>query len=199
MPFAIMNSGQACIAQTRVLVSKKRHAEMIEVLTEAVRQEKVGDPFDEDTSVGPLIAERQRARVEGLIASRPRRGRADHHRRQAPRGLRAATTSSPRSFVDVKNEMQIAQEEIFGPVLVLIPYEDEADAVRIANASRYGLAGSVWTEDHARGLSIARRVRTGTYLRQWLPPRLRRALRRLQGVGPRPRARARGPGLVPGD
>ncbi len=162
MPFAIMNSGQACIAQTRVLVSKKRHAEMIEVLTEAVRQEKVGDPFAEDTSVGPLIAERQRARVEAFIASGLAEGARITTGGKRPAGLDRGHYVEPTLFVDVKNEMQIAQEEIFGPVLVLIPYEDEADALRIANASRYGLAGSVWTEDHARGLAIARRVRTGT-------------------------------------
>jgi aldehyde dehydrogenase (NAD+) len=162
LPFALMNSGQACIAQTRVLVSKRRYAEMVEVLTAAVRQEKLGDPFDDDTSVGPLIAERQRARVEGFIE----RGLAEGARITTgggrPKGFSRGHYVEPTVFCDVKNEMTIAQEEIFGPVLVVIPYEDEADAVRLANASRYGLAGSVWTEDHARGLSIARRVRTGT-------------------------------------
>jgi betaine-aldehyde dehydrogenase len=162
MPFAMMNSGQACIAQTRILVSKKRYAEMVEVLTEAVRQEKVGDPFADETSVGPLIAARQRARVEGFIAAGLAEGARITTGGGRPAGL-AGHYLEPTLFVDVKNEMSIAQEEIFGPVLALIPYEDEADALRIANASRYGLAGSVWTEDHARGLSLARRVRTGTY------------------------------------
>ncbi|MEO7330606.1 MAG: aldehyde dehydrogenase, partial [Minicystis sp.] len=162
MPFAIMNSGQACIAQTRVLVSRKRYAEMASVLTEAVRQEKVGDPFADDTSVGPLIAERQRARVESFIASGLTEGARITTGGGRPAGFSRGHYVEPTLFVDVKNEMRIAQEEIFGPVLVLIPYDDEADAVRIANASRYGLAGSVWTEDHARGLAIARRVRTGT-------------------------------------
>jgi len=165
LPFAMMNSGQACIAQTRILASRKRYAEVVDVLTEEVRRQKTGDPFDPETFCGPLIAERQRARVEGFIAQ----GREQGARvtigggRPAAPELAKGWYVEPTVFADVDNGMTIAQEEIFGPVLAVIPYDDEGDAVRIANASRYGLAGSVWTSDVAHGLAIARRVRTGTF------------------------------------
>lgn len=163
LPFAIMNSGQACIAQTRILASKKRYAAVVEALTAEVNRQKTGDPFDPETFCGPLIAERQRARVEEYIAS----GRAEGARVTTgggrPRGVERGWYVEPTVFADVKNGMRIAQEEIFGPVVAVIAYEDDDDAIRIANDSRYGLSGSVWTDDYARGLSIAKRVRTGTY------------------------------------
>lgn len=163
LPFAMMNSGQACIAQTRILASRKRYAEVVEALTEAVRREKVGSPFDDDTFCGPLVSERQRARVEGYIASGKEQGARVTTGGGRPRGLEKGFYVEPTVFADVRNDMKIAQDEIFGPVLAVIPYDDERDAVRIANASRYGLAGSVWTQDYERGLAIARQVRTGTY------------------------------------
>jgi betaine-aldehyde dehydrogenase len=165
LPFAMMNSGQACIAQTRILASRTRYAEVVDALTEEVRRQKLGDPFDPETFCGPLIAERQRARVEGFIAQGREQGARvtiGGGRPRAPE-LAKGWYVEPTVFADVDNAMTIAQEEIFGPVLAVIPYDDEDDAVRIANASRYGLAGSVWTKDHARGLAIARRVRTGTF------------------------------------
>ncbi len=165
LPFAMMNSGQACIAQTRILASRRRYAEVVEVLTEEVRRQKTGDPFDPETFCGPLVAERQRVRVEGFIAQGREQGARvtiGGGRPRAPE-LAKGWYVEPTVFADVDNGMTIAQEEIFGPVLAVIPYDDEDDAVRIANASRYGLAGSVWTKDVARGLAIARRVRTGTF------------------------------------
>jgi betaine-aldehyde dehydrogenase len=165
LPFAMMNSGQACIAQTRILASRKRYAEVVDVLTEEVRKQKTGDPFDPETFCGPLIAERQRARVEGFIAQGREQGARvtiGGGRPGAPE-LAKGWYVEPTVFADVDNDMTIAQEEIFGPVLAVIPYDDEGDAVRTANASRYGLAGSVWTKDVAHGLAIARQVRTGTF------------------------------------
>ena len=165
LPFAMMNSGQACIAQTRILASRRRYAEVVDVLTEEVRRQKTGDPFDPETFCGPLIAERQRARVEGFIAQGREQGARvtiGGGRPRAPE-LAKGWYVEPTVFADVDNGMTVAQEEIFGPVLAVIPYDDEDDAVRIANASRYGLSGSVWTGDVARGLAIARRVRTGTF------------------------------------
>jgi betaine-aldehyde dehydrogenase len=163
LPFAMMNSGQACIAQTRILASKKRYAEVVEALTEEVKRQKTGDPFDPETFIGPLIAERQRKRVEEFIASGREEGARITTGGGRPRGLERGWFVEPTVFADVKNGMRIAQEEIFGPVVAVIAYEDDDDAIRIANDSRYGLSGSVWTNDYARGLAIAKRVRTGTY------------------------------------
>jgi betaine-aldehyde dehydrogenase len=163
LPAAIMNNGQACMAQTRVLASRRRYREVADALAAAARATTVGDPRDLDNVVGPLVAARQRERVENYI----RIGREEGARVAAgggrPAGLRRGWYVEPTVFVDVDNRMRIAREEIFGPVVAVIPYEDEADAVRIANDSDYGLSGTVWTADIDRGLDIARRVRTGTY------------------------------------
>ncbi|MBX3024050.1 aldehyde dehydrogenase [bacterium] len=163
LPAMIMNNGQACVAQTRVLASRRRYREVAEALAAALGAVTVGDPADMATMCGPLVSARQRERVEGYIAS----GRAEGAR-VAVGGGRPASPSrgwyvEPTLFVDVDNRMRIAREEIFGPVIALIPYADEADALRIANESDYGLSGTVWTADVDRGLDVARRVRTGTY------------------------------------
>ncbi len=163
LPFAMMNSGQACVAQTRVLAPRKRYGQIVEAFTEEVRRQKVGDPFDPETFCGPLISERQRARVEGYIASGREQGARVTTGGGRPKGLDAGWFVEPTVFADARNDMRIAQEEIFGPVVAIIPYDDEDDAVRIANETRYGLSGSVWTNDPARGMRIARRVRTGTF------------------------------------
>ena len=163
VPAAMMNNGQACVAQTRVLVSRRRYREVVDVLAAAVAAIPVGDPHDPATLVGPLVAARQRERVEGYI----RVGCAEGARLAVgggrPKGQSRGWYVEPTLFVDVDNAMRIAREEIFGPVVAVIPYEDETDAVRIANDSDYGLSGTVWTSDLDRGLAVARRVRTGTY------------------------------------
>jgi len=158
-----MNNGQACVAQTRVLLPRGRYREGVDALAAAVGALVVGDPAEMTTQIGPLVAERQRERVLGYVA----KGKAEGARCVVgggrPNGFDRGWFVEPTLFADVDNRMTIAQEEIFGPVLAAIPYENEADALRIANDSDYGLSGSVWTADPARGLEVARRVRTGTY------------------------------------
>ena len=163
LPGALMNSGQACIAQTRILASKRRYSEVVEALVEHVGAMRVGDPLDEATGCGPLFAERQRERVEGYIGIGRDEGAEVALGGGRPEGLERGWYVEPTVFTGVDNRMRIAREEIFGPVLAVIPYEDEDDAVRIANDSDYGLSGSVWTPDIERGTDVARRVRTGTY------------------------------------
>jgi acyl-CoA reductase-like NAD-dependent aldehyde dehydrogenase len=155
-------SGQVCGAHTRVLVPRSRYAETVEAAVAAAAAVPVGDPHDPQVLVGPLVAERQRDRVEGYIALAAGAGA-----RVAAGGVRPAHLEKgwyvmPTILADVDNSMRVAREEIFGPVLCLIPYDGEDDAVRIANDSPYGLAGGVWTGDPARGLRVARRVRTGS-------------------------------------
>lgn len=157
----LMNNGQACVALTRVLAPRSRYDEVKAALAAAVAAQTVGDPTDPDNLVGPLIAERQRDRVEGYIASGQAEGASVVVGGERPDG--SGWFVSPTLFADVDNTMAIAREEIFGPVLSLIAYDDLDDAVRIANDSDYGLAGAVYTTDLAKGLDVARRVRTGTF------------------------------------
>jgi betaine-aldehyde dehydrogenase len=158
-----MNNGQACVAQTRVLFPRSRYREGVEALAAAVGSLVVGDPAEMTTQIGPLVAARQRDRVLGYIDKGKSEGARCVVGGGRPASQKKGWFVEPTLFADVDNRMTIAQEEIFGPVLSAIPYEDDADALRIANDSEYGLSGSVWTADPARGLDVARRVRTGTY------------------------------------
>jgi aldehyde dehydrogenase (NAD+) len=163
MPTALMNNGEACVAQTRILASRSRYDEVVEALAEAVSGSKVGEPLDQETVIGPLFASRQRDRVEGYIAKGKDEGARLVTGGGRPAGFDKGWYVEPTLFADVDNRMTIAQEEIFGPVLVAIPYDDVDDALAIANDSDYGLSGSVWTSDPQAGVDVARRVRTGTY------------------------------------
>ncbi|MDA8359005.1 MAG: aldehyde dehydrogenase [Actinomycetota bacterium] len=164
LPNALMNNGQACIAQTRILAPRSRYDEVVDALVERVGAMVVGDPLDPATEVGPLVAARQRDRVEGYLRSGEEQGAKVAVGGGRPAAMDRGYYVEPTVFSGVDNAMKIAQEEIFGPVLVAIPYDDDADAVAIANDSDYGLCGSVWTADNDRGLGIARQVRTGTYM-----------------------------------
>jgi aldehyde dehydrogenase (NAD+) len=159
----VMNSGQACVAQTRILAPRSRYDEVVEKLAATVAAMPVGTPDDAGAAIGPLISERQRERVEGYIKKGTEEGARIVTGGGRPEGLDGGWFVEPTVFADVDNSMTIAQEEIFGPVLAVIPYETEEDAVRIANDSPYGLAGSVFTQDYAKALKIAAKIRTGTY------------------------------------
>ena len=163
LPAAMMNNGEACVAQTRILAPRDRYREIVDALSERIGAQKVGDPLDPATEVGPLVAGRQRDRVEKYIALGQEEGAKISVGGGRPAGLDKGWYVEPTVFFDVDNKMRIAQEEIFGPVVCVIPYGDAGEAVAIANDSEFGLAGSVWTADTDQGMDIARRVRTGTY------------------------------------
>jgi betaine-aldehyde dehydrogenase len=160
---SLMNSGQACIAQTRILVPRSRYAEVLDAVAAMVDGLSVGDPLDMANYIGPMVARRQQERVGSYIDLGEREGaRLVVGGPGMPDGLDTGWYVRPTVFADVDNGMRIAREEIFGPVLCVLPYDGEDEAVRIANDSEYGLAGTVWTADVEHGLDVARRVRTGT-------------------------------------
>lgn len=164
LPLAsLLNSGQACIAQTRILASRQRYDEVVDAVTAMAQGLPVGDPLDAANYIGPMVSRRQQQRVDGYISLGQEEGaRITTGGNGMPEGLDRGWYVRPTVFADVDNHMRIAQEEIFGPVLAVIPYDDEADAICIANDSAYGLGGSVWTSDVEHGVDVARKVRTGT-------------------------------------
>ncbi|MFF7051769.1 aldehyde dehydrogenase [Streptomyces griseorubiginosus] len=160
---SLLNNGESCIAQTRILAPRSRYEEVVAGLKELVESLKVGDPNDPDTFIGPMIRPDQQERVRDYIQLGIDEGaRLVTGGPHIPEGLEKGNYVTPTVFADVDNSMRIAQEEIFGPVLVVIAYDDEDEAVRIANDSEYGLSGGVWSSDEAHALEVARRVHTGT-------------------------------------
>jgi betaine-aldehyde dehydrogenase len=157
-----LNSGQTCSAWTRMLVPRSKHDEAVALAKKAAESFTVGSAFDGSTRLGPLASRAQQERVRGYI----QRGVAEGATLvtggpEQPEGQPKGYFVKPTVFANVRNDMTIAQEEIFGPVLCIIPYDTEEDAVRIANDSLYGLAGGVWSADPERAKKVARRIRTG--------------------------------------
>jgi acyl-CoA reductase-like NAD-dependent aldehyde dehydrogenase len=166
----MLNNGQTCFLGTRILAPRSRYAEVVDAFATLAGSLTVGDALDESTQIGPMASDRQRDRVEGYIAKGKSEGARVVVGGGRPSGLDRGWFVEPTIFADVDNNHTIAQEEIFGPVLSLIPYTDDADAVRIANDSDFGLGGSVWTSDRDRGLGVARRVQTGSIgINHYLP------------------------------
>jgi aldehyde dehydrogenase (NAD+) len=159
---AFMNSGQACAAGTRLLVPKSRLDEIKPRIREAMRALRVGDPADPKTAIGPMVSQKQYERVESYIRKGIEEGAevlagGEGH----PEGLDAGYFVKPTVFANVNNDMAIAQEEIFGPVLCVIAYDTEEDAIRIANDSKYGLHAAVLGTDIQRARRVASQIRSG--------------------------------------
>jgi aldehyde dehydrogenase (NAD+) len=157
-----LNSGQTCSALTRMLVPREKLEEAEELAAEAAEAYTPGDPFEESTRLGPLVSDIQRERVRSYI----RKGQEEGAKlltggAEPPAGLDRGYFVCPTVFSEVASQMRIAQEEIFGPVLAIQPYEDTDDAVRIANDTVYGLAGGVWSSDQERAIAVAKQIRTG--------------------------------------
>jgi acyl-CoA reductase-like NAD-dependent aldehyde dehydrogenase len=160
---ACLNNGEACVLQSRVLAPRSRYDEVVDALSDAIAAMPVGDPHDPKTAFGPLISEQHRDRVEGYIASGISEGAQAVLGGGRPQGLSRGWYVEPTVLRNVDNRMRVAQEEIFGPVVSVIPYDTENDAVTIANDTPYGLSGTVWTADFAHGMEIAARIRAGNY------------------------------------
>jgi acyl-CoA reductase-like NAD-dependent aldehyde dehydrogenase len=161
VPFSMPFTGQICFSLSRVLVPKSRSQEVADAYVGAVRQIKVGDPWQRSTQMGPLSMRRQYERTLAYIEKGIREGARLATGGARVQGLERGYYIEPTVFADVDNEMTIAREEIFGPVVSLITYDGDEDAVRIANQTDYGLSGAIFTADPQRGLAMARRLRSG--------------------------------------
>jgi betaine-aldehyde dehydrogenase len=157
------NAGQDCCARSRILVERTAYDAFLERFLVETDALQVGDPLDESTQMGPLISEAQRARVLGYVEDGLARGATLLRGGGAPdrADLTTGPYVAPTVFADVRSRMRIAQEEIFGPVAMLLPFDGEDEAVALANDVDYGLSGSIWTRDLARALRVSRRVRAG--------------------------------------
>jgi acyl-CoA reductase-like NAD-dependent aldehyde dehydrogenase len=159
---AYLNAGQTCSALTRLIVPRARLAEVEELARNAAQSQQLGDPSSEDTGLGPIVSEAQYKRVIGYIKKGIDEGaKLVTGGVERPKGLDEGYFVAPTVFSSVKPDSTIAQEEIFGPVLVIIPYDTEDEAVEIANGTQYGLSGAVWSGDVSRAERVAKRIRTG--------------------------------------
>ncbi len=158
---SVMTNCQACLGQTRILAPRSRYEEIVDSYVAEMAKIKVGDPFEQGVQVGPLIGDKARLKAENYIEIGKSEGAKIVLGGGRPKDLETGFYVELTVFRDVSNDMRIAREEIFGPVFVVIPYDDDDDAVRIANDTDYGLSGSIWTTDMERGRRLARRIRTG--------------------------------------
>jgi aldehyde dehydrogenase (NAD+) len=168
-----VHSGQGCAITTRMLVPRSRYEEAVELVSASMASVAVGDPWDASNLQGPLVSARQRDRVVSYIEKGKAEGARLVRGGGAPANLPKGYYLEPTLFADVDPKATIAQEEIFGPVQVIIPYEDDDDAVRIANDSIYGLSGAVVSASEERALGVARRIRAGTMMvngGMWVAP-----------------------------
>jgi aldehyde dehydrogenase (NAD+) len=162
VPYSMPITGQVCFSLTRILAPRSREQEVIEAYTSAVRQVRVGDPFEAATQMGPLAMERQLHRVRGYIETGKSEGARLVLGGGRPQGMSRGYFIEPTVFADVHTNMTIAQEEIFGPVVSVLRYDSLDEAVRIANSTPYGLHGAVYTSDPEEGFAVARRIRSGS-------------------------------------
>jgi aldehyde dehydrogenase (NAD+) len=163
LPMSYFNSGQACIALSRILAPRARYDEVVEAVVEATRAMTVGDPRDPATVLGPVISARHRARIEGMIGQAQRDGSRIACGGGRPAGLERGWYVEPTVFREVGNDSYIAQNEVFGPVLAIIPHDGDEDAIALSNATPYGLSGAVFTADLDRAVAFAERVKVGTF------------------------------------
>ena len=159
---SFVNNGQTCYLGSRILAPRSRYAEVVDALVNLVEGFTVGDPLDGATDIGPVVTARQRDRVLGYIEAGNDSGARLVAGGGIPKDQPRGWFVSPTVFADVDNSDRIAQEEIFGPVLAVIAYDDDADAIALANDSQFGLAGTVWSTDADRATDVARAVKTGT-------------------------------------
>jgi betaine-aldehyde dehydrogenase len=159
---ACFNAGQVCSSLTRIVVSRRRHDELVDALCDSFSDVRVGHAFDPTSGIGPVATQRQRARIEGLVAQGAKEGAHLATGGRRPSHLPRGFFIEPTVFGNVDNSSTIAREEFFGPVLSVIPADDEQEAIDIANDTVYGLNNSVFTNDAERAYEVARQLRSGT-------------------------------------
>jgi len=162
------HQGQCCVAGTRLILTNKNYNEVVDRLKAKLSRMKVGNPMDKDTDIGPVVSDKQQRRILDYIEIGKKEGAELVYGGGIPKGFEQGCYVEPTLFINATNDMRIAQEEIFGPVLAVIKAKDENDAIRIANASNYGIAGGVWGSDPQKALGVAKKLRAGTvWVNEW--------------------------------